>query len=30
MHPNTEALLKYFKFDHLPPHLAAAVRAALS
>lgn len=23
MHPNTEALLKYFTWAHLPPHLQA-------
>lgn len=23
MHPNTEALLKFFAWKHLPPHLAA-------
>jgi hypothetical protein len=22
LHPNTQALLDFFKFDHLPPHLA--------
>ena len=21
MHPSTEAILKFFKYDHLPPHL---------
>lgn len=21
MHPSTEAILKYFAYDHLPPHL---------
>lgn len=23
MHPSTEAILKYFEYDHLPPHLQA-------
>lgn len=23
MHPSTEAILKFFKYDHLPPKLAA-------
>lgn len=23
MHPNTAALLEFFTYDHLPPHLAA-------
>lgn len=23
MHPSTEAILKYFAYDHLPPHLQA-------
>lgn len=23
MHPSTAAILKYFKYDHLPPHLQA-------
>lgn len=27
MHPSTEAILKYFKSDHLPQHLADYSRA---
>lgn len=23
MHPSTESLLKFFEYDHLPPHLKA-------
>lgn len=26
LHPATEALLRYFTFKHLPPHLAAVSR----
>jgi hypothetical protein len=26
MHPSTVAILRYFAFDHLPPHLAAISR----
>lgn len=29
MHPATKEILQYFKYDHLPPHLRAAVTHAL-